>query len=47
MWDLVPDAAGVVVEGLEILRARDETLVPVSAIAGLSKARTHAAPVGE
>jgi hypothetical protein len=47
MWDLVPDAAGVVVEGLEILRARDETLVPVSAIAGLSKARTHVASVGE
>jgi hypothetical protein len=47
MWELVPDAAGVVVEGLEVLRARNETLVPVSAIAGLSKARTHAAPVGE
>jgi hypothetical protein len=43
----VPDAAGVVVEGLEILRAKNESLVPLSAIAGLSKAKTHGAPVGE
>jgi len=47
MWELVPDAAGVVVEGLEILRAKNETLVPLSAIAGLGKAKTHGAPVGE